>query len=459
MASSSVDRASAQDVMTLASDVGPAPMHVGAVLRLAEAPTDASSLVDLLGRRVEAVPRLHQRLVRPALGLGRPVWVDDPAFDPRHHVDVVACPAPADETALLALATRRMAAALPDDRPPWRATVITGLEDGSAAVLVVFHHVLADGIGGLAVLAQLVDGAPAPPERAFPAPAPPVSVLLADAWRTRLRALRRVGPALRGLVDGLRALRTGRAGRALRCSLLQRCGPRRRFVVVRSPLAPLRRAAHAHGGTVNDVVLAAAADGLRSLLQERGEQVDRFVVSVPVSMRRRTDSADLGNQVGVVPLEVPTSAAVTDQLAEIVRRTAAAKEVPRGASTSVLGPLFRALAAVGLFRPFVEHQRLVHTFVTNVHGPDEVLSLDGTPIVQATALSATPGDVTASFTVLSYAGTLAITIVADEATCPDVEVLRDALAGRLAELVAEPGEPGPGLSPPRERPPAGRAPG
>src|SRR6185437_6270350 len=47
-------------------------------------------------------------------------------------------------------------------RPLWSAVVVTGLADGGSALLVVLHHVVADGVGGLAVLAALADGAPSP---------------------------------------------------------------------------------------------------------------------------------------------------------------------------------------------------------------------------------------------------------------------------------------------------------
>ncbi len=37
--------------------------------------------------------------------------------------------------------------------------LVTGLADGAAALIFVLHHVLADGIGGLVVLARLVGSA------------------------------------------------------------------------------------------------------------------------------------------------------------------------------------------------------------------------------------------------------------------------------------------------------------
>ena len=100
-----VDRASPADLMQLAADVGPAPMHTGAVLVLGTGPGfSVEQARRLLGERIAAVPRLRQRLYRAPPGCGRPFWADDPAFDLCHHVRQVPCPAPGDQRALLDVA-------------------------------------------------------------------------------------------------------------------------------------------------------------------------------------------------------------------------------------------------------------------------------------------------------------------------------------------------------------------
>jgi diacylglycerol O-acyltransferase / wax synthase len=70
-----VDRASPADLMQLATDVGPAPMHVGAVLVLgAERGFSVQQAQQLLGERVHAVPRLRPRLRRAPPSYGWPFW-------------------------------------------------------------------------------------------------------------------------------------------------------------------------------------------------------------------------------------------------------------------------------------------------------------------------------------------------------------------------------------------------
>ena len=86
------------------------------------------------------------------------MWVDDQGFDIAHHVEAVASRVPGDHAALLATAAELVTRPLPAHRPLWSATLVEGLADGGVPLAVIFHHVLADGMGGLAVLASLIHG-------------------------------------------------------------------------------------------------------------------------------------------------------------------------------------------------------------------------------------------------------------------------------------------------------------
>ncbi len=141
----------------------------GAILFMDSGPDfDVSAAADVIADRIAAIPRLRQVIVRAPPGCGRPVWVDDADFDVNDHLQFTACDPPGDEPALLEMAVALVTQRLPSDHPLWRATFITGLAGSRIALLIVFHHVVADGIGGLAVLANLVDGAPIPAAVLFP---------------------------------------------------------------------------------------------------------------------------------------------------------------------------------------------------------------------------------------------------------------------------------------------------
>jgi diacylglycerol O-acyltransferase / wax synthase len=333
-----VDRASPADLMQLATDVGPAPVHVGAVLVLGTGP--GFSVADaqrLLGERIHAVPRLRQRLRRAPPGCGRPFWADDPLFDLRHHVRQLPCPPPGDERALLAVAAAVTGAPLPRSRPLWSATFVTGLAGGGTGLVIVMNHVLADGIGGLAVLARLVDETPDPPpghpERAgFPVPAPGVRTLAAEAWVGRARRLTHPGRSVGAIRQGLAELGGARPPRRLPATSLNRpTGPQRRIDAVAADLAAVRDLGHAYGGTVNDVILAAIAGALRALLARRGEQLDLVTVAVPVSARRAAAGGQLGNQVGVMPVALPARGDLAARVPRSPRSPASARLRPAAA--------------------------------------------------------------------------------------------------------------------------------
>ncbi|HEX2850738.1 MAG TPA: wax ester/triacylglycerol synthase domain-containing protein [Acidimicrobiales bacterium] len=440
-----IDRLSGNDLMQLATDAAGVPAQVGGVLLLAPGPGGATALeaddvLAALERRVRSVPRLRQRLVRAPLGHGRPYWVDDPAFDLRRHVRVARCPAPGGAAELHRIATDLVTTPLPRDRPLWAAVAVDGLAPGGAALVVVFHHVLADGIGGLAVLGALVDppGPPAggPPDAVpFPRPAPAPADLLLDALRRRGLAFRHVGRATRRLRQGVAELRSAPHGAAPRSSLNRPTSRRRAVAVAHAPLAPLLAAAHAHRAKLNDVVLAGVGGALAELLAARGEALDTVVVSVPVSARREASTEDLGNAVGAFPVPVPLAGDVWSRL-DAVASITRGRTAPSGASAAVLEPAFRTLAALHLLHRFVDRQHLVTTFVTNLRGPDTRLAFLGRTITDIAALSVTEGNVTVGFAVLSYAGTVAVTVMVDPdaITATEHALVVTALERHLAEL-------------------------
>jgi diacylglycerol O-acyltransferase / wax synthase len=444
-----LDRATGIDLMQQASGRGSAPMQVGGVLVL-RGRTEPELVRAAIAERIRAVPRLRRRLVSVPFGAGRPVWVDDPAFDIDAHVRVVRCPAPGGEAELLSIAADLLTHALPRDRPLWSVTLVDGLADGRSALVVMFDHVLADGIGGLFVLSRLVDGPTPVPDSGFPATPPQRAELFADALRSRIRAVRRLPAVPRMLAAAWAELAPSVHVRAPPSSLNQPTGPDRQLGVVRTDLDSVRQIAHAYGGTINDVVLAAATGALHDLLAGRGESIDSLVVSIPVSSRRRTADGRLGNAVGVLPIELPAAGDPAYRLDRIARIVHDRKTDAPGASSAVLAPVLRMLAATGLFDRYVTHQRRINTLVTNVRGPGEPLTFLGVPIAEIIPVTTTTGNVTVSFAVFSYAGRLTVSVVADPVGCPDLPTLVSLLQNELRQAgagcggAARPVRPAPG---------------
>ncbi len=89
-----------------------------------------------------------------------------------------------------------------------------------------------------------------------------------------------------------------------------------------------------------------------------------------------------------------------------------------------------------MFRWFVDRQRLVNSFLTNLRGPAETLNLAGAPIRRIVPLTITAGNVGVAFAAFSYDGTLGVTLIADPDVVPDTQTLASALEAELHDLAS-----------------------
>src|ERR1700732_1924052 len=166
------DRLTALDSAFLhLEDHSTAHMHVASVMVFeGEAPT-LDELVDHVVGRLHLVPRYRQRLAFVPLGQGRPVWADDPHFNPYYHIRHTALPKPADETELKRLAGRLFSQRLDRSKPLWEIWLVQSLAGNRFALIAKTHHALVDGISGVDITTVLFDAArePAP----IPGPSSP----------------------------------------------------------------------------------------------------------------------------------------------------------------------------------------------------------------------------------------------------------------------------------------------
>ena len=426
-------RLRAADLLNLAVETKDSPANEGAVLVLdVSRVADVDHVLRQLQARLARVPQLRRTIHRPGLLGGRPLWVDDPSFDIERHVDRVEVRPPGDEAALLELAARLMVPLLDRAEPLWHLWVVTGLAHGRLAIVLKLHHVMADGLAALNLLASLASEAGTPFERI---PTPSWRDLVHDNLRAKLGALRqvsavRVAAAIGGFYRMLRASRG-----APRTSLNAPIGPNRRLAVLRFELAEVKQLAHAHGGKVNDVILALAAGGLRTLLITRGEPVQgiRLHVGIAVSLRGREDPADGGNRTGAYMVRLPVgSADPVTRLRQIAAASVQAKshQVPTAGHT-----LLMLLARLGLVRRFTRHQHFTNIMESNIAGPQDPIVLFGAPVVDLVPVSNLTGNLALGFLALSYAGRLNVTVQADADLYPDLPVLVDALRQEWAALL------------------------
>src|SRR5512133_3245445 len=424
---------------------------------------DGTSLLDRDGRiRIEAVrrqlePRLHlvarfrQLLYRPRRGLGWPLWVDAPSFDLADHIRVHPLAAPGDEAQLLQACAELAARRLDPARPLWELWLLPGLPDRQVGALLRLHHTIADGAAALAAFGALLDLTPDAPTSVAPPwaprPIPTASELLRDNLRRRRQEL---GRGCSGLAHLGRTLHRARAAwpawrevltdrPAPRTSLNHPVGTDRRLAIVRGRLDLAKQLAHAHHAKVNDVVLAAVAGGLRQLLARRGEPVDRLVqrAMVTISEHHEQPGQARGNKPGwmMVPLPLGEPDPVR-RLALIAAETAARKHQPRPeAGTGI----FRFVAGQRVWYRQFPRQRSVNLVVSNVPGPPVPLYLAGARLLELLPTMPTMGNLTPVVAVLSYAGQLNLTAIADRDGCPDLAVFAQGVRSALDGLAAADG--------------------
>jgi diacylglycerol O-acyltransferase / wax synthase len=444
-----LDRLTAQDLFMLwaddfgwSQDIGVLAILDGTRLQDPDGRVRIQAIRRHLEPRLHLVPRFRQLLYRPRRGLGWPLWVDAPAFNLANHVQAQPLAAPGDEAQLLAACADLYARRWDRSRPLWQAWLLPGLPDHQVGLFLRAHHTIADGVAGLAAFGALLDLDADTPVSAVPpwtpAPIPSAGELLGDNLRRRLDGL---GRRLSGLARprGPRrassgALREFFAERAPRTSLNRPIGPDRRLAVVRGRLELAKQVAHAHQATVNDVVLAAVAGGLRQLLASRGEPVEGLVlrVMVPISLHHEQPGQARGNQdaMMMVPLDLGEPDPVR-RLARIAAETAARKHK---AHPPVTNGIFGFVAVQRATYRFQVHQRFVNLSVTNVPGPPVPLYLAGARLLELFPVVPIMGNITLDAGVLSYAGQLNLTAMADRDTCPDLEVFAHGLRSTLDDL-------------------------
>jgi diacylglycerol O-acyltransferase len=447
--SGSMDRLSSLDRLMLGAskrwpqDIGALAILDGTCLFDPTGELRINAVREAIASRLHLVPRFRQviRTPRPRRGLGGPLWVDAPRFDVRDHVVVRPLPPGTDEAGILAVTEELRRERFDPSRPLWRMWFMPGLPDGRVAMFVKLHHSIADGMAAMTTVAALLDadpGAPIPPTSPWtPTPPPSERELFIDNLLRHLRAVERAGSklvrpgtTLRHARQAWPAIRELLAEEpATRTSLDRMVGPDRSLAVIRTSLDEVKDVAHAHGATVNDVLLALTAGGLRSVLRGRGEPVEDVTVRtyVPVSLRPRVGGPQQGNLIAqmAVPLAMRESDA-GDELRRIAAETATRKARAR----TSLGTLIRGRFARRLMLFAVMRQR-VNVTTASIPGPTEPRYLAGARVLEVIPVLPLIANEPLGGGALSYAGALNIGVVADRDAYPDPDLF---VAGAREEL-------------------------
>ena len=457
------DRLTALDTTFLhLEDHSTAHMHVASVMVFDGKAPSLDEMVDHIETRLHLVPRYRQRLAYVPLEQGRPVWTDDPHFNPYYHVRHTALPRPADDQALKTLAGRLFSQRLDRSKPLWEIWLVQRLSGERFAIIAKTHHALVDGISGVDITTVLFDTqrhpkAPtAPPATWSARPLPGSAKLLGDALlerstvpsemlrgsRALLRRPRRaVDRARRGLVGlGSTAL-AGINAPAPASPFNVPIGPHRRYTFFDVDLATLKSVKDSLGGTLNDTVLATVALALGRYLRREGIDTDDLVLKamVPVSVRSAEQRGALGNQVAAMwaplPVGVKNAAQCLTQIASAMKDV---KESGQAVGAQVLTELagFAPPTILSQAARLQARQPFFNLVVTNVPGPQMPLYLLGRELLDLYPVVPLAQKQALGIAVMSYNGKLGFGLLGDYDALPKLEQIGQDMtwaAGQLAK--------------------------
>ena len=438
-------RLSPNDAMFLFGESPETMMHVASLLPFSPPPDVSPTFLREILDEVRATTRLEPpwnlKLKRPGfLKYPFPEWVEDPNPDIDYHARRSALPSPGGERELGVLVSRLHSIPIDFTRPPWETHLIEGLERGRFALYTKMHHSLIDGFTGNKILARSFSTDPEertsiffnlgrPPRSQRSSPSSPWGALF-DKARTQFDAAKEVAGTFRDLWEGLSQGDPQLVGRlrAPNCILNGRIGRNRRFATQQYSLELMKALAKKSGGTLNDVVLAVCAGGLRGyLLDCNALPSEPLVAMLPVAVRA-SDDVGGGNSVGAILASLATDEEdPRKRLDAIIASTTRAKERLKGLSRQAVIQLSALTMApsgiqtvtgtLGRVRP------QFNVTISNVPGPQHALYFRGAYLEAVYPLSIPIHSQALNITCTSYDGKLNFGFTGCRDTLPHLQRL------------------------------------
>ncbi|GAB2874657.1 wax ester/triacylglycerol synthase family O-acyltransferase [Pseudoduganella ginsengisoli] len=421
-----------------------------------EAPVGLQQLRDVIRTRMLCFHRFRQRVADAA---GSPYWETDAEFDLDWHVRHMALPA--GDTALQEVASDLFSTPLDPARPMWQCHLID--MPGTSAVIMRIHHCYGDGFAMLHVVNAFTDAyagrpgmagedlAPQQPARsAWEHVLGPVTEAAGDALRL-VQTAAGIGAAVVNeprIVRG--AARTG-ADLLYQAAVIAGMTPdapsrlKGKLGVIKKvawaapiALADIKAVAAVLGCTVNDVLVACVTGALAAYLEDQSDTAAKLDLRalVPVNLRPPGRLTELGNQFGLVFLDLPSAIGDPVQRAiEVHKRMDLLKQSTQPQVALAI------LTAIGV-APEPLKERLLEALaanasmvVTNVHGPDHARYLAGQRITRQLFWVPQSGGIGLGISLLSYAGQLNFGVAADARRIPDPDRIPQLFARQFEALL------------------------
>ncbi len=423
---------------------------------------DFKKLQHTLETRFLSYPRFKQKAVQDPTGAW---WETDRKFDLSNHVKRVKLGGRADKKALQDYVSLQASEGLDFNKPLWQFQLVENYNGGSALVTRI-HHCYADGIALISVMLSMTGESS---EQSLAKPLPPAKRPHAemDFWTSVRKPMASVWAGAmkltRGLVEqGLEIAKDpatmreyATKGMALaeelgKIAMMQPDSPTRFKGRLGSakrvawcdplPLREVKAIGKALGCSINDVLLATAAGALRNYLAHNGSDTDGVELRavVPVNLRPIEKAHELGNQFGLVFVDLPVGVEDPIERTKLVR---ARMGEAKGSSQPIVA--FVLLSAVGLGPKILQDQisgligRNATAVMTNVPGPQKPLYFAGREVTEIEFWVPQSGGIGMGLSILTYNGSVQFGLITDAGLVPDPDNIINTFADEFESLVMQ----------------------
>jgi diacylglycerol O-acyltransferase / wax synthase len=439
-------------------DVDPRTRSTGALVEILDSAPDWERLVAAHERVSLAIPRLRDRVVEPPLPLVPPAFSRDDEFHVENHLSRMRLTTGTMRELLdftAGFLTRPFAPA----RPPWEGMLVDGLEGGRAAYVLRMHHSLTDGQGLVQLMSMAHSRTREPGRRTEPRPLPPgehltpVSLLASRLARKALgtpgrmigRAGKSVALATRTVTrptavvgDGIRFARSLKRvltpPPAQRSPLISGKGSRCAVVALEVPLADLKAAGKAGGGSVNDAFLAALLGGFRRYHEHFGTPIDHMPMAIPISLRTADDPAG-GNRFAGARFAAPIGEPdPRERIAAIREFVLSARDEPAIGFLDILAPAMARLPRPAVIALAANMASVSDLQASNIPGLGHPVYLAGAEITHTFPFGPRPG-VSCMAAMLSYNGKCCVGFNFDPDAITDIKVFEHCMQEGFDEVL------------------------
>lgn len=466
------EQISGQDATFLYAESPSSPMHIG-TLTVVEGSLKYEDFKAIIASKLHLIPKFRKRLVNVPFNVDYPFWVDDPNFDLDLHLHRYKLPDPANWKTLRDLTSSIFSDSLDLRRPLWSVSFIEGLDNvsqvpkGSVAIISKIHHVMIDGSSGVGIMAKLFDKTKEDAEKEIEAPKPyePNSLpddiqLLAKSAQTffkdPLKLPKFFGESAMSFVKGKvnKQVKGNRAKIQKSYSTPKTIfngtvSPKRTWGTAILSFERINNLRKIQGVTINDLIVAICAGGLRRYLLEKDKLPSQpLVANVPISIRTDDLKEKMNNQISNMLVKIGTHIEDPIKRLEYIQfqtnqgkakhKTVGAKSLAQMAEAVPFG---LANLASKIYSKYKLGEFITPPFnvtITNVPGPQSALYLRGHKILGIFGLTPVLDGFGLIIAAFSYNGLVTITATSNAKSMPDADLfsryIRES-ANELEEII------------------------